>query len=328
MPPAARGRAAGRGGAVANRAAAPSRSPVRAPGTPSVPLSHRNSPRQASASGGTPRRPISQLRSEAAALEALVREREAFYAELADEADMLARALGGESGATPAGTPMAAGEEVRLLTRRNAQLRRELREPMEAERRCGTDPRVLDRRNEVRAVQRQFAAVEKEIETLETVRRRRDGALKEIDCTEQQARAVRGQQLEAKSELRTELRTLLEEQRRAEREDLDTRERHARLQDQIKLDVTDRDVESLRAAIASQEARIAELAGSERELRGRRDRAGDEGQRLLAKERRECGQLETQLAVLSARLVSIEADLRKSYQRVGRTHHAAPAPNS
>lgn len=261
------------------------------------------------------------MRSEIEQLERIVNERRLFYKELTEEGDSLVRMLAGDADDILAkyknyadedegGPSMTEEEEIQFLTRRNAQLMRELRAAIEAERRYSNDPKVLDKRNEVNHVKMQIRQVEEDIQTLQAVKKRRDGALRAIDHSEQMAREVRGQQREVANELRTELKALMEKLRVVEKEDVDAHEHHARLQEQIKVGVCERALEELKKTLESQDEEIKDLTASAASWKGRKEGFRAETLRMLAREQKACIALEREVDRLRAQLIKKEAEMR------------------
>lgn len=80
------------------------------------------------------------------------------------------------------------------LKRRNAALRKQLKKMYALAKKFASDPRVIDKRNEVRAVQLEIAQVQKDIETLMMMKKRRDIGLREIDVNESKVRLIKGKQ--------------------------------------------------------------------------------------------------------------------------------------
>lgn len=268
--------------------------------------------------------PIPKLRDEVTRLERELEDRKLAFVDLCERSGTSAAVTpAAGAAASPPLPPVdaAAGDlavEARQLTTRNAFLTGEIKMLEAMERKYANDPRVLDKRNEVKLVRMQVAQVEREIATLQTVKKRRDVGLRAIGKSEEQARRVRGQQHEANAELREEVKALMEELRSLEKTDIDMHERCARLQDQIRLSATDDDVRRLRDEIAQCDDEIRALAASETVLRQRRASVREEDHRSVAKMRRECAALEEEETRLQQLLQHKDLELKRSYQAVGR----------
>ncbi|KPA85443.1 hypothetical protein ABB37_01743 [Leptomonas pyrrhocoris] len=267
-------------------------------------------------------RPIPELRSEIKKLESILEDRKLLFVDLCEMSGTSTAVTPG-TGASPSLPRIAAASddlaaEARQLAARNAFLTSEIAVLESMERQFASDPRVLDKRNEVKLVRMQIAQVERDIATLQTVKKRRDVGLRAIGRSEEQVRRARGQQQEVNTELREEVRQLTEELRGLERTDIDTHERYARLQDQIKLSVTDNDVQALRDEVTKLEADIESLLAKEAAVREKRASARDEDHRSIVKTRRECAAMEEEEARLRNVLMQKDLELKRSYQAVGR----------
>lgn len=277
-----------------------------------------------------------ELRSEVKRLEVELEERKLLFVDLCEISGTSTAAMpaAGAAGAllslppvnaacAPAAAAAATSSndlaaEAQQLTSRNAFLTNEIKILEAMERQHANDPRVLDKRNEVKLVRMQIAQVEREIATLQTVKKRRDVGLRAIGRSEEQARRARGQQHEANAELREEVKELMEELRVMEKTDIDMHERCARLQSQVKLSVTDDDVRALRDEVAQYDMEIAKLAETEAAWRQRRASVRKEDYRVVAKMRRECAALEEEELRLQKLLQRKDVELKRSYQAVGR----------
>lgn len=262
---------------------------------------------------------IEQLQREVDELEGILAERKEDY-------EVLASSRSGGASTSVVSSELATLQtqldeceaEENRLRERNVYLRRELNIMQKAEKKYATDPRVLDKRNEVKAVQLEIEQVEKEIETLRVVKRRRDVGLREIDRGEEQARRVRGQHVEKATELRTAVKTLSDKVRELQKGDVEAHERLALLREQLKLHVTDADVQQLRETIAKQQEELHDLVERETEWKKRKAGARDEDAKQIAKDRRECTRLEKEVVKLQRILTMKDAQLKKSYLAYGR----------
>jgi chromosome segregation ATPase len=265
---------------------------------------------------------LPELRNEVRRLEAELEDRKLLFVDLCEASGTstaVTPAAGASSGSPslPLVGPVAVNDvaaEASRLTSRNAFLTEEIKMLEAIERKFANDPRVLDKRNEVKLVRMQIAQVEREVATLQTVKKRRDVGLRAIGKSEEQARRVRGQQHKINAELREEVKQLMEELRGLEKTDIDMHERCARLQDQVKLSVTDADVRALRDEVAQYDVDIEKLAETEATWRQRQASAREEEHRSIAKMRRECAALEEEEARLQKLLQQNDLKLKRSYQ--------------
>ncbi|KAG5474328.1 hypothetical protein LSCM1_03108 [Leishmania martiniquensis] len=255
-----------------------------------------------------------QLQVEANSLEKAIEDRKLLFLDLCEQSGASA-VLGQDDLIAPSDDPLA---EARRLTSRNNFLRDELKAIDAIERQYANDPRVRDKQNEVRLVQMQIAQVEREVETLQQVKKRRDKGLRAIGRTEETTRRMRGQQREMNSELQEEARHLMEELRELKKTDMEVHARCARLQDQVKLSVTDADVEQLREELQQQSAEIETLSGKEAAWRKHRASVREEDHRLVEKYRRECAKLTEEAERLQEVLRQKDLELRRSYHVLGR----------
>ncbi|KAK7200979.1 hypothetical protein NESM_000157300 [Novymonas esmeraldas] len=287
----------------------------------------------AAAGGAAPTtKTAAQLRMEVTLLEKAVEERKLLFVDLCEQSgtsQATSPHAAGTSSATAATSteghqtphvlsPEDPAAEARRLLARNAFLRDELHILESMERQYANDPRVRDKRNEVQVVRMQIAQVEREIQTLQTVKKRRDKGLRAIGRSEEQTRRMRGQQHEVNAELREEVRQLTEELREAEKADIEVHDRCARLRAQVKLSVTDADVQELRQQLHRQDAEIQVLAKKEAAWRQRRASVREEDHKTVAKYRRECAKLDEEVERLQELLYQKDLELKRSYQLVGR----------
>ncbi|CAM39627.2 conserved hypothetical protein [Leishmania braziliensis MHOM/BR/75/M2904] len=256
-----------------------------------------------------------QLRMEVKLLENAIDDRKLLFLDLCEKCGASVAAGSSADWVTPPEDPEA---EERRLTNRNAFLRDELQALDALERQYTSDPRVRDKRNEVRLVQMQIAQVEQEVSTLQEVKRRRDKGLRAIGRTEEQARRMRGQQHEMNSEMREEVRKLTESLRELEKMDMEMHARCARLQDQVKLSVTDADVERLQQEMQRQNIEIGKLTAREDMWRKQRASVREEDHRIVAKYHQECARLAEEAERLQALLSQKDLELKRSYDLVRR----------
>lgn len=203
---------------------------------------------------------LQELRDEVHRLEGVVAEGRRLYLEM--------EASDTKSGDSNTEHRDSEGVEDQLRARRNT-LRRAIKQAELEEKLYASDPRVMDKMNEVRLVRMQIADIEKGIATLNVVKRRRDVCLRQIGRTEETVRQIRGQQLEASAKRRLILRDATEELKELERQDLELHERFCRLQDQLKLGVTEKEVHALEETIKRQEWEIKELLSTMAEWKQR-----------------------------------------------------------
>ncbi|KAG5474997.1 hypothetical protein CUR178_04447 [Leishmania enriettii] len=258
---------------------------------------------------------IAQLQAEVKLYERAIEDRKLLFLDLCEQSGAPAVSGRQDDVTAPSDDPLA---EARRLISRNAFLRDELKAIDAMERQYANDPRVRDKRNEVRLVQMQIAEVEREVDTLQEVKRRRDKGLRAIGRTEERTRRMRGQQHEMNSELREEVRCLMEELRELEKTDMEVRARCARLQDQVKLSVTDADVQKLRQELQQQSVEIENLASKEALWRRNHASAREEDHRAVVKYRRECAKLTEEAERLRGLLRQKDLELRRSYHLLGR----------
>ncbi|KPI89142.1 hypothetical protein ABL78_1786 [Leptomonas seymouri] len=272
---------------------------------------------------------IAELRREVNRLEKVLEDRKLLFVDLCETggASVATTPASDTAGAFPNLPPIGAAAkelaaEMRNLAARNAFLAGEIKILESIERQYASDPRVLDKRNEIRLVRMQIAQVEREVSTLQTVKKRRDIGLRAIGKSEEQVRRARGQQHGVDTELRDEVKQLMEEFRGLEKTDIDAHERCARLQDQLKLSVTDADVRALRDEIKKYEEEIellsAKEVAKETALRQRGSTPREDDHSRIVKLRRECAALEEEEAHLQQLLHQKDAELKRSYQGVGR----------
>ncbi|KAG5500417.1 hypothetical protein JKF63_03510 [Porcisia hertigi] len=268
-------------------------------------------PRSKAESAGSEEKTVAELQLEVQLLEKTIEER---------ELSLLGRLnQRGAAGATghdsfEGTSPKDPGEEARHLARRNAFLRDELTLLEAMERRYASDPHVRDKRNEVRLVEMQIAQAERDVETLQVVRKRRNKGLRAIGDTEEKARRMRGQQELLTSELREEARQLMEVLRELQKKDIELHERCARLKDQVKLSVTDADVRRLKQELEEQRVEIEKLAHKEAMTRKERSSMLEEEQRAVERQRRECAQLSEEVTRLQSVLHQKDLELKRTYQ--------------
>ncbi|KAG5499822.1 hypothetical protein GH5_03957 [Leishmania sp. Ghana 2012 LV757] len=258
---------------------------------------------------------IAQLQAEVKLRERAIEDRKLLFLDLCEQSGAPAALGRQDDRMAPSDDPVA---EARRLISRNAFLRDELKAIDAMERQYANDPRVRDKRNEVRLVQMQIAQVEREVDTLQQVKRRRDKGLRAIGRTEERTRCMRGQQHEMNAELREGVRRLMEELRELEKTDMEVRARCARLQDQVKLSVTDTDVQQLRQELQQQSAEIENLASKEALWRKHHASVREEDHRIVAKYRRECAKLTEEAERLQGLLRQKDLELRRSYHLLGR----------
>ncbi|AYU80249.1 hypothetical protein CGC20_13615 [Leishmania donovani] len=272
-----------------------------------------------------PTKTVAQLRTEVDLLENAIKDRKLLFLDLCEQRGASAAADEDATRVTPPEDPV---EEARRLASRNAFLRDELKVLDAVERQYANDPRVRDKRNEVRLVQMQIAQVEREVDTLQKVKKWRDEGLRAIGRTEEQTRRMRGQQHEMNSQLREEVRQRMEELRELEKADMEVHTRFARLQDQVKLSVTDADVQQLRQTLEAQNTEIENLSGKEAAWRKQRASVREEDYRIVAKYNGECAKLAEEEERLHELLRQKELELKRSYFLLKRYGTAPRAPMS
>lgn len=197
-------------------------------------------------------------------------------------------------------------EEYNRLVERNKFIRAELIRCAEVEKRFSNDPRILDKKNEVAFVRQRIAKVEDSIETLQLVKRRRDRGLREICKSEAKAKKVKYQQEAWISPLRDELKSLQDSVRALEREDLELRERVARVQEQLKLGITQKEYNKLKQDVDAQYAKLVELSNAEAGWRFKKISCLSNTPGRITKEHNACRKLEQELKTLKSILTEKE----------------------
>ncbi|GET90011.1 hypothetical protein, conserved [Leishmania tarentolae] len=287
-------------------------------------MSRRSHSKRGEAAAGLPHtKTIAELQKEVHLLEKTINDRKIMFLDLCEEKGASSAT---DQGATPLTFPNDPVAEARQLARRNAFLRDELKSLDAIERQYASDPRVRDKRNEVRLVQMQIAQVEREIDTLQKIKKWRDEGLRAIGRTEEQTRRMRGQQHEMNSQLREEVKQLMEELRELERADMEVHTRFARLQDQVKLSVTDAHVQQLREQLEEQKAEIEHLSSKEAMWRKQRSTVRDEDYRMVSKCNSECAKLAEEEERLQELLRQKESELKRSCFLLQRYAAASHAP--
>jgi len=190
-------------------------------------------------------------------------------------------------------------EEYVRLVERNKFLRAELVRCAEVEKRFSSDPRILDKKNEVVFVRQRIAAVEEIIQTLQLVKKRRDIGLREICQSEAKAQRVKSQQDTWNSPLRDELKGLQDSVRALEREDLELHERVTRIQEQLKLGVTQKEYDKLQQVVDAQYEKLVELGNAEAEWRFKKASDQFNSQNQIAREHKACRKLEKLKSLLT-----------------------------
>lgn len=208
-------------------------------------------------------------------------------------------------------------EEERKIAKQNAFLRRELARMQVGERQHTSDPRVLERKNLIKSIWKKIDAIEGEIDTLRSMKKRRDRSLREIEWGEENARRVRSENAEVSAQLRRTLKELNEEYREMTKRDLEAHAKSAKLQAMVKLGATVDEVEELQREVEEQEAEIQRLSEKEEEWKRTKMGVRTEVMKITAAEQREIRRLTQELAKLKVVLANKEADLRKVEQEVG-----------
>ncbi|CBZ28457.1 conserved hypothetical protein [Leishmania mexicana MHOM/GT/2001/U1103] len=289
-------------------------------------MRRRSHSKFAEASAGVPHtKTVAQLRTEVDLLENAIKDRKLLFLDLCEQWGASATADEEATQVPPPEDPVA---EARRLDTRNAFLRDELKVLDAIEKQYANDPRVRDKRNEVRLVQMQIAQVEREIDTLQKVKKWRDEGLRAIGRTEEQTRRMRGQQHEMNAQLKEEVRQGMEELRELEKVDMEVHTRLARLQDQVKLSVTEADVQQLRQMLEAQKAEIEDLSGKEAAWRKQRASVREEDYRTVSKYNSECATLAEEEERLQALLRQKGLELKRSYYLLKRYGSVSPAPMS
>lgn len=201
--------------------------------------------------------------------------------------------------------------EERQVARRSAFLRRELARMQQAERQHATDARVMGKRNETKEVKRQIAIVEEEIATLRVMKKRRDKGLRAIEWGEENARRVRSENAEVNAELRLTLKEMTEKLKEVARKDYEAHERHAKLQEMVKLGATTDEVDQLQMEIASQREEIDKLQVKEAEWKKAKAGVRDENRKLAGAEQKAIKKLTADLSKLLVVLTEKEQELER-----------------
>lgn len=150
-------------------------------------------------------------------------------------------------------------DEALYLANRNAFLSGELRKIQDKERRCAKDPRLIDKYNEIALLQKEINDVNVDIDTLRIVKRRQDASLRKIEENNENMRRVKGHQDVVQHELRIELKALQKQLYEAQKESTHAHNRFGALQEIIKLNVSQREVDKLRNDIKEQEEEVNRL---------------------------------------------------------------------
>lgn len=208
-------------------------------------------------------------------------------------------------------------DEERQVAKRNAFLRRELARMQLAERQHATDPRVKEKRNQIRDVKRQIEQVESEIATLRVMKKRRDRGLRAIEWGEENARRVRNENAEVNAELRLTLKELTDELKEIEKKDKEAHERCARLQEMVKLGATTDEVEQLESNIAQQKEEIEQLKAKEAEWKRVKAGVRTENRKMINAEEKEIKRLNLELSKLHVVLSHRDHELRAAFRNVG-----------
>ncbi|CAD2218968.1 hypothetical protein AGDE_02845 [Angomonas deanei] len=253
-----------------------------------------------------PEKSTDQLEVDVKRLEALLEQRNEEYNTLLNTADTEEKA--------PASSIEDVVAEINELTAKNNRMKRDLKSVADLERQYATDPRVIDKRNEVRAVQIEAEKHETELYTLQTLKKRRDKGLREINVSEERARKAKRQQNEIKAEAREQIKELEAELRVLLSDDLQVREQLASLQEKLKAGVSVEQQEELSDKVRDQERTIKDLKMQEEELKQRRSDMRDEGQSNITRQRRELQRLEDEVENLKQVLVQRENEHKRSYQ--------------
>ncbi|CCW68716.1 unnamed protein product [Phytomonas sp. Hart1] len=198
--------------------------------------------------------------------------------------------------------PKAVIEEISALSKRNAILRNKLKANEEKEKKLTSNWRVLNKQNELKALQRELAKVKEEVETLQMLRQRRNEKMREIDSEVSQARSMRDKQREFENESRVQCKSLANDLRQITKEDLKTHNRYIRLQEQLKTGITVNDHESLKKSIEGQEEQIQHLQIEEQKLKRSKEMDRDGKHKIISKEQQECKLLESKIAELQKQL--------------------------
>ncbi|KAH9586164.1 hypothetical protein LSM04_006746 [Trypanosoma melophagium] len=225
-------------------------------------------------------------------------------------------------GLSPRRSSVANGESLAAVRRRllakNAALRQALLRIRRAERSLAHDPQLLEIRNKTVATQREAAELAEEVRTLENVRRQWRRGMAQVRAGERSVSAIRGRQYEEQLQMREKLRSLTEELRLLEKRDIQLHEQFAALQQQVVLNVTEKEVTALREECEEQKRTIENLQKKREELRILHTDLMDENRRLKFKEGRAKAKMEKDIEDLKILLRQRDEELGELYRSLGR----------
>lgn len=206
--------------------------------------------------------------------------------------------------------------EVERLLETNAELRRALQR---LKRECGgvhASPWVVELQNKIAAVWAEVDEAEAEVRTLRLVHRQRRRGLREVQAGERSASVMRGRQYEQQLRLREEVKRLADELKQLEKKDIHLHERFAHLQEQLMMNVTEKEVAALKQKQKKQVKTIELLQQRQEEIAARRADEIDEERRAGIRERTKA-KMEKEIEEIKALVAQRDEELGSLYLQLG-----------
>ena len=236
--------------------------------------------------------------------------------QLSDDLDRMARRRNhkkkGKYGDAESQLHMA--PEVRLLIKRNEELRRERVKVLADIQHSDTARRIHETRDALHAIHQKIAEVKAEIRSQKNVNKAREAVVATAQAEVRQLNYLKDAHRQELNDFREEWHQLDEERKALDKQAIAAQVKMHLIQEKLKLGITGDDVAELRHVVADQEAEIESVQTSwaRQTMDVHADEKKERGE--LAKDRAEKALLQARIDELKDALKARERELRHSYQ--------------
>ncbi|EKF38494.1 hypothetical protein MOQ_001298 [Trypanosoma cruzi marinkellei] len=222
-----------------------------------------------------------------------------------------------------AGSPIEGNDEKDIKRRQLVTANRKLRQTLERLKRKdavpGSSPQLINVRNKITAAWKEVEQVEQEVETLLLLQRDRNKVLEQKRKGDHSVVVLQGKQREEQHHLRAKLRELESKLKKVEKKDVMLRNRFTQLQNQVLLNVTEKDVTALKNKHMQQMKTIAKLQKKREEQALSWSKTVQyDGQRLTIKEKKAKIKMEKEIAGLQALVLERNEEILQLNSRLAR----------
>ncbi|PWV00642.1 hypothetical protein TcG_09168 [Trypanosoma cruzi] len=208
----------------------------------------------------------------------------------------------------------------RQLLTANKKLRQELERLKREGAVPESSPQLIGVRNKIAAAWKEVDEVEQEVDTLLLLLRDRKKVLEREHKCNRSVDVLRGRQREEEQSLRAKMKELEAKLKRLEKRDVMLRNRFTQLQNQVLLNVTEKDATALRKKHKQQMRTIGKLQKQREEQATSWIKVlENDGQRLTIKEKMAKSQMEKEIAELQALVLERKEEIAQLKHRLAKS---------